>query len=161
MAEGLKEETKDAAGLRIGHGGTKAPALPGHVKRGCAPPHETRRKRNMLTLEALKAYGADTDAGLARCMNMKDFYLRLVSMELSDAHFEALRIALEKQDSHAAFEAAHALKGAVGNLALTPLYAPLCEITEVLRNAQGPVDTGDLLPRIMGALEDLKALAAG
>jgi len=113
----------------------------------------------MLTMDALKAFGADTEAGLARCMGMQDFYLRLVKMELDDRHFAALAEAVAKQNWQGAFEAAHALKGAVGNLALTPLYVPICEITEKLRGAAGDVDTGDLLPRIQKALDDLKRLA--
>ena len=70
-----------------------------------------------------------------------------------------LEKALSAGDIKAAFEAAHALKGAVGNLSLTPLYDPINEITELLRSASGPVDTGDLLPRIQKAYQELKALA--
>ena len=32
-----------------------------------------------------------------------------------------------------AFEQAHALKGVVGNLAITPIFGPLSDITEALR----------------------------
>ena len=32
----------------------------------------------MLTLDALRAYGADVDDGLRRCMNMEAFYLKLL-----------------------------------------------------------------------------------
>lgn len=113
----------------------------------------------MLTVDALKAFGADTEAGLARCMGMQDFYLRLVKMELDDKNFAALAEAVANKNWQSAFEAAHALKGAVGNLSLTPLYDPICEITEKLRSVSGDVDTGDLLPRIQKALADLKALA--
>ena len=87
----------------------------------------------MLTIEKLKEYGADVDSGLARCMGMQDFYLRLVNMELDDKNFQALKEAMEKRDAKAAFEALHALKGAVGNLSLTPLFAPINEMTELLR----------------------------
>ena len=48
----------------------------------------------MITIEALAAYGADTQAGLARCMGMKDFYLRLVNMELNDQNFDKLSAAM-------------------------------------------------------------------
>ena len=112
-----------------------------------------------MTLEQLKEYGADVQSGMNRCMNNEAFYLRLVQMEMGDASFDKLRAALDDGDMKAAFEAAHALKGAVGNLALTPIYEPVCQITELLRGASDPVDTGDLLPRILGALEALKALA--
>ena len=73
-----------------------------------------------MTLEELKAYGADTDAGLQRCMNNESFYLRLVKMIPGDDNFRKLKEALEVGNLDAAFEAAHALKGSSGNLALTP-----------------------------------------
>ena len=114
----------------------------------------------MLTLDTLREFGVDVDTGLSRCMNNEAFYLRLVQMELADPHFSALEQAAAAGDWKAAFEAAHALKGALGNLSLTPIYDPVCEITEKLRSASGPVDTGDLLPRILNALQALKALAA-
>lgn len=113
----------------------------------------------MITIEKLIAYGADTKTGLARCMGNEGFYLRLVGMEMADPNFARLEKAAAEGETRAAFEAAHALKGAVGNLALTPLYDPLCEVTELLRNATGPVDTGDLIPAIRRALDELKALA--
>ena len=105
------------------------------------------------------AYGADVKAGVARCMGMQDFYLRLVGMELTDENFDKLDRALAAQDSREAFEAAHALKGAVGNLGLTPLFTPLCEITERLRGAEGPVDLGGLEGAYRKALERLRSLA--
>ena len=112
-----------------------------------------------MTIEALEAYGADVKAGMARCMGMQDFYLRLVGMELKDENFDKLDRALAVQNSREAFEAAHALKGAVGNLGLTPLYTPLREITERLRGAEGPVDLGGLEGAYREALDRLKALA--
>ena len=87
----------------------------------------------MLTLEKLKQFGADTGDGLARCMNNEEFYLKMVNMGLADERFEALGSVLEAGDKAAAFEMAHALKGVLGNLALTPLYEPFSEMTELLR----------------------------
>ena len=114
----------------------------------------------MITIEALNEYGADTKSGLTRCMGMTDFYIRLVRMELNDPNFEKLAVALKNKNMQEAFEAAHALKGAIGNLALTPIYDPVCELTEKLRSAAEPIDTGDLLQAIQDALARLKALDA-
>lgn len=86
-----------------------------------------------MTIEMLTAYGANTKEGLHRCMNNEDLYLRLVKMIPGDANFQRLYDAVEAGDLAAAFEAAHALKGSTGNLALTPLFVPICEITELLR----------------------------
>ena len=38
----------------------------------------------MLTIDKLREYGADVDDGLARCMNMEEFYLTLVGKVLED-----------------------------------------------------------------------------
>ena len=113
----------------------------------------------MITIDRLNAFGADTRSGLERCLNNEAFYLRLVNMEAHDNHVEKLVQAMEAGDAPAAFDAAHALKGALGNLSLTPIYAPVVELTERLRGAQEMVDTGDLLPRILRAFEELKKLA--
>lgn len=55
---------------------------------------------------------------------------------------------------NAAFEAAHALKGITGNLALVPLYEPIVEITELLR-ARQEIDYADLLSGILTKKEEL------
>ena len=87
----------------------------------------------MLTLEKLDEFGVDTKEGLTRCMNNQKFYFRMISMGLSNDSFEKLGKALEENNLDEAFEAAHALKGVLGNLALTPIYKPLSEMTEMLR----------------------------
>ena len=87
----------------------------------------------MLTIENLRAYGANVEEGLGRCMNNEAFYLRLVNMAADDAGFERLREAVEQNDAKACFEAAHALKGMLGNLALTPLAEPASELCELYR----------------------------
>ncbi|MBP5551757.1 MAG: Hpt domain-containing protein [Spirochaetales bacterium] len=88
----------------------------------------------MLTIDTLKAFGANTDEGIGRCMNNEAFYLRLVKMIPQDKNFSRLYECIDSNDLEGAFEAAHALKGALGNLSLTPLYGKAWEITELLRN---------------------------
>ena len=62
----------------------------------------------MLTVAALKEFGANTEEGLSRCMNNEAFYLRLVKMAAQEsANYEALGKALESGDMKAGFEAAH------------------------------------------------------
>ena len=89
----------------------------------------------MLTIDILKEYGANVEEGLARCLNNEDFYLRLVGIALGDGNFARLENAVAAEDVKEAFEAAHALKGALGNLSLTPLFDPASRLTEVLRGA--------------------------
>ena len=112
----------------------------------------------MLTIDRLRAYGADVDEGMTRCLNNEAFYLRMVGLVLADANFDRLKAAMDAGDARAAFTAAHALKGAVGNVALTPISEPLCALTELLRGKDTPVEGGDqLLEQIMSMRE--KALS--
>ncbi len=110
-----------------------------------------------MTLDELKAWGADTAAGLQRCMNNETFFFRLVKMIPGDPNFQKLYDAVAGGDLQAAFEAAHALKGSTGNLSLTPLYAPVCEITELLR-AQTKTDYAPLVGRIRSARDELERI---
>ena len=111
----------------------------------------------MLTIENLKELGADTEGGLARCINNEEFYLKMVNLSLQDANFEKLRSAIDGGDMDGAFEAAHALKGVLGNLALTPLYERTSEITELLR-ADKDADYQTLLDEILKQRDALAAL---
>ena len=91
----------------------------------------------MLSKESLAAFGANCDEGLSRCMNNETLYFKLVQMALGDGKLAALRKALEAGNLDESFELAHALKGVHANLALTPIHAPLSELTEKLRARDG------------------------
>lgn len=111
----------------------------------------------MLTIETLKEYGADTDEGLGRCFNNADFYLKLVATIPAEPSFDNLKNAIKNNDLDTAFEAAHALKGVLGNLSLTPILIPIQEITELLR-ARTETDYTPLLDEIFKQWDLLKEL---
>ena len=115
---------------------------------------EKNRGNAKMTIDDLKAYGANTTEGLTRCMNNESFYLRLVKMIPGDANFQKLYDAIGSGDLDAAFEAAHALKGSTTNLALTPVSAPVVEITELLR-ARAQTDYKTLIHQIREARDEL------
>ncbi|MBR3107881.1 MAG: Hpt domain-containing protein [Clostridia bacterium] len=107
-----------------------------------------------MTLDALKAFGANTAEGMARCLNNEAFYLKMVAMTLADGSFDALKTAMDAGDISRAFAAAHSLKGTTGNVALTPIYEPVCALTELLRGKDTQAESGDaLLEQIMAARE--------
>lgn len=112
----------------------------------------------MLSIDALKAYGVNVQEGLGRCLNNEMFYFRLVKMSLADANVQKLGDALDRGDTHAAFEAAHALKGVMANLALTPILKPASELTEILR-AGSREGAEALYEEIVKQRDALKALA--
>ena len=101
----------------------------------------------MLTIEKLRAWGADVDEAMARCLNNEAFYLRLVDKALQDPGFDRLKETIAAGNLDKAFDAAHALKGVLANLALTPILDPVREITELLR-ARTRTDYAPLLAAI-------------
>ncbi len=111
----------------------------------------------MITIDALKEYGANVDEGLGRCMGNEALYLKLVSTIPNEEKFSKLMESLEANDLDSAFENAHALKGVTGNLALTPLYDPLVEITELLRS-RTEMDYTNLKELINSKKEELEEL---
>jgi HPt (histidine-containing phosphotransfer) domain-containing protein len=111
----------------------------------------------MLTIDALKQFGADTEDGLSRCMNNEAFYFKLIGKVIEDKNFKTLEDAVAAKDLDTAFEAAHSLKGVLGNLALTPVYEPVFEITELLR-AKSDVDYGPYLEKISEKRDELEKL---
>lgn len=110
-----------------------------------------------MTLDDLMAYGANVDEGLARCMGNESFYLRLVESVKDEKGFDELKRAIGEGKLDEAFSAAHALKGVLGNLSLTPLYEPMCEITELLR-AGTQMDYSELMGAIDSQREAFCAL---
>lgn len=113
-----------------------------------------------MTIQALKDYGANIQEGVSRCMGNEAFYLRMVGMLAADPHTAQLEKALAENDLKAAFEAAHALKGVLANLALTPALKPVSEITEYLR-AQTEMDYQPLMGEIRQAMDQLMVIIQG
>ena len=113
----------------------------------------------MITIDALKQFGADTDDGLSRCMGNEAFYFRLIGKVVDDDNFAILEKAVSEKNLDTAFEAAHSLKGVLGNLALTPIYTPVYEITELLRERRD-MDYGPYLKIISEKRKELSDLLA-
>ena len=111
----------------------------------------------MLTVDKLRAFGADTNEGLSRCFGKDDFYLRLVKMMANDRHMEDMEKAIAEGDLNRAFENAHALKGVLANLSLTPVLKPVQEMTELLR-ARTQTDYAPLLKEAREKMDELLAM---
>lgn len=83
--------------------------------------------------EIFEAYGADYDETMKRFMGNEGMYLRLLDMLFEDDTLQKLGRSIEEGDLAGSFEAAHALKGVVGNMGLTPYYEAISAIVEPLR----------------------------
>lgn len=113
----------------------------------------------MITIEKLKDFGADVQEGLSRCYGNENLYLKLINMIPAEGNFEKLRSAVEANDLNGGFEAAHALKGVLGNLSITPMYNVCSELTELLR-ARTPMDYAPMTNELLGMRDTLAALCA-
>ena len=111
----------------------------------------------MLSIEAMRGWGANVDEALVRCLNNENFYLMLVQKAVQDQNFDRLPEAVAAGDLDKAFDAAHALKGVTANLALTPILKPVQEITELLRG-RTETDDAPLLSEIHSQRESLMQL---
>jgi HPt (histidine-containing phosphotransfer) domain-containing protein len=110
-----------------------------------------------MTIDSLRNYGANVEEGLERCMGMEDFYIEMIELGMSDERFETLEQNLQAKDLEEAFETVHALKGVIGNLALTPLYETICEMTEHLRNKE-EIDYKPLYNKLIEQRNQVKEL---
>ena len=111
----------------------------------------------MLTIDALKQFGCNTDDGLSRCMGNEAFYFKLIGKVIDDKNFQMLEDAVASKDLDKAFDAAHSLKGVLGNLALTPVYQPVYEITELLRERKD-IDYSEYIKTISEKRKELASL---
>ena len=111
----------------------------------------------MLSIDILNEFGADTKEGLARCLDDEEFYLDLIPEALERGRYEELKKLLDENNIPAAFEAAHALKGVLGNLALTPIYEPASEMTEMLR-AGKEMDYTELIDKVIAERDRLSEM---
>ncbi|MBQ6966804.1 MAG: Hpt domain-containing protein [Lachnospiraceae bacterium] len=101
----------------------------------------------MITIEKLKELGCNTDEGLTRCFGDESFYLGLVPGAFEKERYEKLDKLIKDGNLNDAFEEAHALKGVLANLSITPLFEMVSEITELLR-ARTETDYSPLIDKM-------------
>lgn len=107
------------------------------------------------TLARLKDWGCDIDGALARTLGDEELLLYCIQQVAIDPAYQQLGQALDAGDVKAAFDAAHTLKGILGNTGVTPLYDIDVQIVEPLR--AGHTDgTQDAYRDLMDQLAELK-----
>ena len=102
----------------------------------------------------LSKAGVDVNQGLKRLNNDKEFYESLLEKFCKDTHYAELQAAFEQGDTEGAFQAAHALKGAAGNLSFVRLYSVLAPMVEELRH-HDLESAKKALPEVTAAYEAL------
>lgn len=82
----------------------------------------------------LKESGADVETTLKRFMGNEAIYQKFLGKFPDDPNYVNLGKNLEEGAFEKAYECAHALKGVVGNLGLTPIFEKVSTLVEELRN---------------------------
>ncbi len=89
----------------------------------------------------LEENGADVEATLNRFMGNDAIYQKFLGKFPGDPNYANLGTNIESGNYEEAYKCAHALKGVVGNLGLTPIYEAVSTLVEELRNkANADVD---------------------
>lgn len=87
-------------------------------------------------IEQLADYGVNIPLTLERFVGNEELYRTCLMMLLDDKNLEIIGQSLKEKDYEEAFNAAHALKGVVGNLGLTPLFNATSVLVEALRGKE-------------------------
>ncbi|HPD89494.1 MAG TPA: hypothetical protein PLU75_08505 [Oscillospiraceae bacterium] len=82
----------------------------------------------------LEALGCNVKDGLYNCMDMEDFYIKMVKKAVAHDSLAPLIDACGAEDVKACFERSHALKGVYANLGLKPLFDLNTPIVETTRH---------------------------
>jgi len=90
----------------------------------------------MDLLQELKGLGVNSDAGVERMGGNASLYKRML-VKLKDMIKDSpVRVDFDCNDYADILEAAHAIKGAAGNLMVTPVYELYSEFVQLLREQQ-------------------------
>jgi len=84
----------------------------------------------------LQDWGCDIPGAMRRFLDDEDLYITCLSTMLADDSFENLGKGIEENNVEKAFDAAHSLKGTLGNMGLTPMYEIIIQIVEPLRDGK-------------------------
>lgn len=88
--------------------------------------------------EKLVGAGYDVDGALQRFVNNEMLFMTFLKKVPSDAHFDAILPDVEAGNYDEAHKNAHAIKGVVGNLGMTPVFDASTELCNVLKAGGDP-----------------------
>ena len=91
---------------------------------------------DMALLEELKDLGVDVDSGLNRLNGNEALFVKLLGTFVRTMESYNVSLDFDGSDSEevaSVTEKAHAIKGAAGNLSITPIYEAYTQIVDLLR----------------------------
>lgn len=102
----------------------------------------------MGLIEELKALGVNTEEAVARMAGNVSLYERMLVKFLDMMKNSSVQPDFDRNDYADIIESAHAIKGASGNLSLTPVYEAYSEVVRLLR-ANQPEEANKVLKKVM------------
>lgn len=90
----------------------------------------------MSLFEELTGLGVNIEEGLKRLNGNENLYKRLLGSFIKTIQTHSVRPDFDQTDYNEVIEKAHAIKGASGNLSITPVYESYTEIVNLLRAGQ-------------------------
>lgn len=90
----------------------------------------------MSLFEELKDLGVDVDGGLRRINKNEKLYKRLLGSFVRTIKSYYVDLNFDDSNCNDIIEKTHAIKGAAGNLSITPVYDSYNEIVNLLRSGQ-------------------------
>lgn len=102
----------------------------------------------MDLFDELKALDVDIDVGLQRLNGNKNLYTRLLGSFVKTINEYYVQPDFDSNDYKETTDRAHAIKGASGNLSITPVYEAYTQIVDLLRKDQ-PEQARELLKKII------------
>lgn len=110
----------------------------------------------MNLLDELKGLGVDVDEGIARPTGNPAFYEKMLFRFPDMLAKSSVNPDFDCNDYGEVIEQTHAIKGATGNLSLTPLFQAYDEIVALLR-ADQPQQAKEVLQQILPVQEKIVA----
>ena len=102
----------------------------------------------MGLLDELRELGVNVDEGLGRLGGNAAFYEKMLGSFIKMMDKYAVEADFDMNDYGDVIEKAHAIKGASGNLSITPIYEAYGRITDLLR-ADKPAEAKALLQDVL------------
>lgn len=108
----------------------------------------------MDLFEELKQLGVDIDGGLSRLGGNERLYKKLLGSFVKAIHQYYVDTDFDGTDYSEEIEKTHAIKGAAGNLSVTPIYEAYTKIVDLLRTDK-PEEARKILEDILPVQEKI------
>lgn len=108
----------------------------------------------MSLLEELESLGVDVEGGVKRLSGKQSLYERMMYKFLDMMKKSVVSPDFDSSDYTEVIEVAHALKGAAGNLSVTPIYEAYGQIVDLLRSGK-PEEARKVLQDVLPVQEKI------